>query len=184
MQLCYNHKNIETVLNCSRCNKPICNKCTTDSYVGIKSKDCGSIGKPDILNISIFDVVRVFSISHIFSLIMGFIYSIVIILTLNIDLLGNIQSTALMFLRIMTLIFLVLFGAVNGELVRKLARKKINKIFPIIAATSTLSLWLVIFFTFSSIFTLYMNWWYQFFYQPVSMLGMGKGIYLSYVRDK
>ena len=115
---------------------------------------------------------------------MGFIYSIVIILTLNIDLLVNIQSTALMFLRIMTLIFLVLFGAVNGELVRKLARKKINKIFPIIAATSTLSLWLVIFFTFSSIFTLYMNWWYQFFYQPVSMLGLGIGIYLSYVRVK
>ena len=102
----------------------------------------------------------------------------------NFDLLGNIQSTALMFLRIMTLIFLVLFGAVNGELVRKLARKKINKIFPIIAATSTLSLWLVIFFTFSSIFTLYMNWWYQFFYQPVSMLGLGIGIYLSYVRVK
>ena len=77
MQLCYNHKNIETVLNCSRCNKPICNKCTTDSYVGIKCKDCGSIGKPDILNISIYDVVRVFSISHIFSLIMkrkGFLW--------------------------------------------------------------------------------------------------------------
>ena len=82
------------------------------------------------------------------------------------------------------IIFLVLFGAVNGELVRKLARKKINKIFPIIAATSTLSLWLVIFFSFSSIFTLYMNWWYQFFYQPVSMLGLGIGIYLSYVRVK
>ena len=129
---CYNHKNIETLLNCSRCNKPICNRCTTDSYVGIKCKDCGSIGRPDILNVSFIDFLRVFSLSFLFSVIIGFLYCMILITLLNIDLLGNIQSTALMFIRIITLIFLVFFGVVNGELVKKLSNKKINKIFPII----------------------------------------------------
>ena len=105
MITCYNHKKTETVLSCSRCNKPVCNKCTIDSFVGIKCKDCGIIGKPAILNISFSDVFRVLSISLLFSFFVGFIYSLILVIILNIDLLGNIQSTALMSLRIITLIF-------------------------------------------------------------------------------
>ena len=184
MVTCYNHKNIETVLSCSRCNKPVCNKCTIDSFVGIKCKDCGSIGKPAILNISFSDILRVLSLSLIFSFFVGFIYSLILVIILNIDLLGNIQSTALMSLRIITLIFLVFFGVVNGELVKRLSRNKLNRIFPIISAFNTLILWLVIFYIFSSIFFEYQIWWYQFFYQPVAMLGLGIAIYLSYTRVK
>jgi len=184
MITCYKHKKTETVLSCSRCNKPVCNKCTIDSFVGIKCQDCGIIGKPDILNISFTDIFRVFSISLLFSFFVGFIYSLILVIILNIDLLGNIQSTALMSLRIITLIFLVFFGVVNGELVKKLSKNKLNRIFPIISALNTLILWLVIFFTFSSIFLQYQIWWYQFFYQPVAMLGLGIAIYLSYTRVK
>jgi hypothetical protein len=82
---CYNHKNRETVLSCSRCNKPVCNKCTIDSFVGIKCKDCGSIGKPDILNISFSDIFRVLSLSLLFSFFVGFIYSLILVIILNID---------------------------------------------------------------------------------------------------
>ena len=184
MITCYNHKKTETVLSCSRCNKPVCNKCTIDSFVGIKCKDCGIIGKPAILNISFSDVFRVLSISLLFSFFVGFIYSLILVIILNIDLLGNIQSTALMSLRIITLIFLVFFGVVNGELVKKLSKNKLNRIFPVIAAMNTLVLWIVIFFTFSSVFLQYQIWWYQFFYQPVAMLGLGIAIYLSYIRVK
>ena len=43
---------------------------------------------------------------------------------LNIDVLGNIQSVAIMFLRIISLICLVLFGVVNAELIMNLSKGK------------------------------------------------------------
>ncbi|MBK90418.1 MAG: hypothetical protein CL772_04485 [Chloroflexi bacterium] len=184
MQNCYYHKNKETVLTCSRCNKPICNDCTSDSLVGIKCIDCGSIGKPDILNVSIKNFFTIIIGSLIFSIFSSFLYSFLIVIILNIDILGNIQSTAIMFLKVITLILLVLFGVLNAELIIRISRKKINKTFPIISAITTLSYWIFIYLFFSSIFASYQVWWYQFFYQPVAMLGLGLSIYLSYSRVK
>ncbi|MBP05209.1 MAG: hypothetical protein CL728_00515 [Chloroflexi bacterium] len=184
MQNCFYHKNKETVLTCSRCNKPVCNNCTTESLVGIKCIDCGSIGKPDILNVALKDFFRIIISSIIFSLFSSFLYSFLIVLILNIDVLGNIQSIAIMFLRVITLIFLVLFGVLNAELVIRMSRKKINKIFPIVSAITTMTYWIFIYFYFSTIFISYQVWWYQFFYQPVAMLGLGLSIYLSYSRVK
>lgn len=184
MQNCYYHKNKETVLTCSRCNKPVCNDCTSDSLVGIKCVDCGSIGKPDILNVSFTNFFSIIFFSLIFSIICSFLYSLIIVLILNIDILGNIQAAAIMFLKVITLILLVLFGVVNAELIIKISRKKINKIFPIISALTTMSYWVFVYLFFSSIFISYQVWWYQFFYQPVAMLGLGLSIYLSYSRVK
>ncbi len=186
MQNCYYHNKIETVLTCSRCNKPICNDCTTESYVGIKCKECGSIGKPDILNVGILEILRILALSLIFAFISAFLFSGLIIMILNIDILGNIQSVAIMFLRIISLICLVLFGVVNAELVMNLSKRKINKLFPIIAASSSMAYWIFIWVTFFRIFDadVYAVWWYQFFYQPVAMLALGLSIYLSYSRVK
>lgn len=184
MQNCYYHKNKETVLTCSRCNKPVCNDCTSDSLVGIKCVDCGSIGKPDILNVSFTNFFSIIFFSLIFSIICSFLYSLIIVLILNIDILGNIQAAAIMFLKVITLILLVLFGVVNAELIIKISRKKINKMFPIISALTTMSYWVFVYLFFSSIFISYQVWWYQFFYQPVAMLGLGLSIYLSYSRVK
>tara|TARA_B100001142_G_C14226135_1_gene613539 strand:+ start:296 stop:850 length:555 start_codon:yes stop_codon:yes gene_type:complete len=184
MQNCYYHKNKETVLTCSRCNKPVCNDCTSDSLVGIKCVDCGSIGKPDILNVSFTNFFSIIFFSLIFSIICSFLYSLIIVLILNIDILGNIQAAAIMFLKVITLILLVLFGVVNAELILKISRKKINKMFPIISALTTMSYWVFVYLFFSSIFISYQVWWYQFFYQPVAMLGLGLSIYLSYSRVK
>ena len=127
MQNCYYHDKIETVLTCSRCNKPVCNKCTTESYVGIKCKECGSIGKPDILNVRIIEIFRILALSLIFAFVSAFLFSGLIIMILNIDVLGNIQSVAIMFLRIISLICLVLFGVVNAELIMNLSKKKRNR---------------------------------------------------------
>ncbi|MBA46715.1 MAG: hypothetical protein CL893_01355 [Dehalococcoidia bacterium] len=184
MQNCYYHKNKETVLTCSRCNKPVCNDCTSDSLVGIKCVDCGSIGKPDILNVSFTNFFSIIFFSLIFSIICSFLYSLIIVLILNIDILGNIQAAAIMFLKVITLILLVLFGVVNAELILKISRKKINKMFPIISALTTMSYWVFVYLFFSSIFISYQVWWYQFFYQPVAMLGLELSIYLSYSRVK
>lgn len=184
MQHCYYHNKKETLLTCSRCNKPVCNDCTTESLVGIKCVDCGSIGKPNILNVGMKDFFRILIISLAFALFSSILYSLLIILILNIDILGNIQSAAIMFIKVITLIFLVLFGILNAELILKLSRKKINKIFPVISAITTMGYWVFIYIVFSTIFVSYQVWWYQFFYQPVSMLGLGLSIYLSYSRVK
>ena len=65
---CFYHKEIPTGLSCSRCNKPVCNKCTIDSLVGIKCKECGLIGTPHILVVNIFDYFNaglvIFNKSH------------------------------------------------------------------------------------------------------------------------
>jgi hypothetical protein len=37
---CANHPNVETMLRCSRCNKPICNKCAIKSPVGYRCPEC------------------------------------------------------------------------------------------------------------------------------------------------
>ncbi|MEC7837199.1 MAG: hypothetical protein VX523_00580 [Chloroflexota bacterium] len=184
MQNCFYHKNIETVLTCSRCNKPVCNDCTTESLVGIKCIDCGSIGKPDILNVGLKDFFRITFISLAFSAFSSFLYSLLIVLLLNIDILGHIQTVAIMFIKVITLILLVLFGVLNAELIIRVSRKKINKIFPVISAITTMAYWIFIYVVFSTIFISYQVWWYQFFYQPVAMLGLGLSIYLSYSRVK
>jgi len=184
MQYCYYHKNTETLLTCSRCNKPVCNDCTSESFVGIKCIDCGSIGKPKILNVTFLDLFRVLIISTLFSFFSALFFSITLIFILSIDYLGNFQSIAIMFLKITSLIFIVLFGVSNAELIIRQSRKKINKSFSIISALTTMSCWIFIYIFFSTLFISYQPWWYQFFYQPVAMLGLGLSIYLSYSRIK
>ncbi len=37
---CANHPDVETLLRCNRCNKPICMKCAVQTPVGYRCKDC------------------------------------------------------------------------------------------------------------------------------------------------
>lgn len=37
---CANHPNVETVLRCNRCNKPICVQCAVQTPVGYRCKEC------------------------------------------------------------------------------------------------------------------------------------------------
>ena len=37
---CANHPNIETMLRCNRCNKPICAKCAVKSPIGYRCPEC------------------------------------------------------------------------------------------------------------------------------------------------
>ena len=49
---CNKHNDITTNLKCSRCDNFICTRCMNQTPVGIKCKDCASIGKPQILILS------------------------------------------------------------------------------------------------------------------------------------
>ncbi|MBI4310173.1 MAG: hypothetical protein HY681_00200 [Chloroflexi bacterium] len=37
---CYRHKDVETLLHCGNCGKPICVRCTVQHPVGIRCPDC------------------------------------------------------------------------------------------------------------------------------------------------
>ncbi|MCX6050519.1 MAG: DnaJ domain-containing protein [Chloroflexi bacterium] len=37
---CANHPNVETLLRCNKCNKPICTKCAVRTAVGFRCKEC------------------------------------------------------------------------------------------------------------------------------------------------
>ena len=181
---CFYHKEIPTGLSCSRCNKPVCNKCTIDSLVGIKCKECGLIGTPHILVVNIFDYFKIFCVSLPFSLLLAFLYTLGLIMALNNEFLGKYQEISQTFFKILTLIFLVASGASVGEVVKRVSYKKINKFFPVISALSTLFLWICIYMLFKVIYPQYLLWWQQFFYGPVPIVGLGIAIYLSYKRLK
>lgn len=40
---CTNHPNVETLLRCSRCNRPFCTRCLVRTPVGFKCKECLNI---------------------------------------------------------------------------------------------------------------------------------------------
>ena len=181
---CFYHKEIPTGLSCSRCDKPVCNKCTIDSLVGIKCKECGLIGTPHILIVNVFDYFKIFCVSLPFSLLLAFLYTFALIMAVNNEFLGKYQEISLTFFKILTLIFLVASGASIGEVVRRVSYKKINKFFPVISALSTLFLWMSIYLLFWKLFVAYYIWWEIFFFGPVPMVGLGIAIYLSYKRLK
>ncbi|WP_436525304.1 rhomboid family protein [Actinoplanes sp. HUAS TT8] len=43
--VCYRHPDTETLLSCSRCEKPICTKCMNDAVVGYQCPDCVKDGR-------------------------------------------------------------------------------------------------------------------------------------------
>jgi hypothetical protein len=47
-QKCYYHPNVDTMLRCSRCDKPICPRCMIASPVGYRCPDCARGPKPAI----------------------------------------------------------------------------------------------------------------------------------------
>lgn len=54
---CANHPTEETLLRCSKCNKPICKKCQVRTPVGIKCRDCAEIVKSPIYTVSWRDYI-------------------------------------------------------------------------------------------------------------------------------
>lgn len=54
-EVCYRHKDTETVLHCGNCERPICVKCVVQHPVGIRCPECGR-AKP----LPMFDITPLF----------------------------------------------------------------------------------------------------------------------------
>ena len=49
---CANHPDTETYLRCSRCGKPICVKCTIQTPVGGRCRECAALQRPIMFQVS------------------------------------------------------------------------------------------------------------------------------------
>ncbi len=52
---CTNHPNVETLLRCSRCNRPFCTRCLVRTPVGYKCKECLSIQQAGYYTATVVD---------------------------------------------------------------------------------------------------------------------------------
>jgi hypothetical protein len=55
---CTAHPNIETVLACSKCGKPICPKCLVQTPVGARCRECARLEKPPTYAVSSVYLLR------------------------------------------------------------------------------------------------------------------------------
>lgn len=48
---CANHPNVETLLRCSKCDKPICQRCGIRTPVGIRCRECAQLRRPPMYKV-------------------------------------------------------------------------------------------------------------------------------------
>lgn len=55
---CANHPNVETLLRCSKCGKPICAQCGIRTLVGIRCRECANLQRSPMYVVGINDILR------------------------------------------------------------------------------------------------------------------------------
>ena len=48
---CANHPNVETLLRCNKCGKPICQRCGIRTPVGIRCRECAQLRRPPMYKV-------------------------------------------------------------------------------------------------------------------------------------
>ncbi|MBV9119236.1 MAG: hypothetical protein JOZ39_00895 [Chloroflexi bacterium] len=48
---CANHPRVETLVRCSRCEKPICPRCMISTPVGMRCRECANLQRPPIYQV-------------------------------------------------------------------------------------------------------------------------------------
>jgi len=48
---CVNHPSVETLVRCSRCEKPICPRCMVSTPVGMRCRDCAQLRRPPMYDV-------------------------------------------------------------------------------------------------------------------------------------
>lgn len=70
---CYRHPDRETLIRCSRCNRPICLKCQVRHPVGIRCRECAQIRKDPLSSLTPVQYVLAFATALGGGVIGGFI---------------------------------------------------------------------------------------------------------------
>src|SRR5258708_5025877 len=51
-EYCINHRNVETVVHCGRCEVPICPKCMISTPVGMRCAKCANVRRSPVYDVS------------------------------------------------------------------------------------------------------------------------------------
>ena len=171
---CNKHNDITTNLKCSRCDNFICTRCMNQTPVGIKCKDCASIGKPQILILSKTATFFILINSIVISIILGLFLSLFLWLIWNFLPTSNFQIGNVFFA-----VVIAILGLQVGEIIRKISKNKINPKIRIIAAFSMFLIW------FSSIiFSNFLSLPLGIYFNIINLVGLGIGSYIAMNKNR
>src|SRR5437764_2631932 len=74
---CANHPQVQTVVSCGRCDKPLCPRCMIYTPVGVRCRDCAQLRRLPQYTLTPRVYVRVLPIAAALALICGFLLSLV-----------------------------------------------------------------------------------------------------------
>ncbi|MBC7263052.1 MAG: hypothetical protein H5T64_01700 [Chloroflexi bacterium] len=72
---CANHPDIETLLRCSKCGKPICTRCGIRTPVGVRCRECANLQRSPMYIVGPSDLLRATVVALPCSLLAGFVMS-------------------------------------------------------------------------------------------------------------
>ena len=112
---CANHPQVETVVSCGRCDKPLCPRCMIYTPVGVRCRDCAQLRRLPQYTLTPRVYARVLPTAAALALICGFLLSLVPRLSL---LAG------------------VVVGVVVGEVLRRVSGYKQGRVLQVIAGAT------------------------------------------------
>jgi len=108
---CKNHINTETLLRCNRCSEPMCIKCSVQTAVGYRCKECIRGAQNNYFNVQSFDYPIAFFTSLIVTAIASPIISLIF------------ESLGFYFVFFIT----IMLGSAAGGVLSQIVRKAVNK---------------------------------------------------------
>ncbi len=73
---CVNHPSVETVVRCSRCEKPICPKCMIATPVGMRCRECANLRRPPMYEVHGAYLWRAIGLALLLTLPGGFAFAL------------------------------------------------------------------------------------------------------------
>ena len=74
---CANHPQMQTVVSCGRCDKPLCPRCMIFTSVGVRCRDCAQLRRPPQYTLTPRVYARVLPTAAALALVCGFLLSLV-----------------------------------------------------------------------------------------------------------
>src|SRR5918911_3776646 len=74
---CANHPQVQTVVSCGRCDKPLCPRCMIYTPVGVRCRDCAQLRRLPQYTLAPRVYARVLPTATVLALICGFLLSLV-----------------------------------------------------------------------------------------------------------
>ena len=70
---CTFHKDSETLLRCSKCELPICDRCAVQTPVGARCPECANVQRIPTYNLSTRQLVQAIGVSMVVGLVLGLV---------------------------------------------------------------------------------------------------------------